>query len=49
MSLDASERSLIIDAAMNRKLGDLLNWKRPELLHSFGANDLDFKMSSKSA
>jgi len=41
MPLTPDERSSIIALAMERKFGDLLIWKRPELAHIFGANDFD--------
>lgn len=36
MSLSDSERGSLIEAATSRKLGDLSNWTRPELAHTFG-------------
>ena len=39
--LGREERRKIIDAVMERKFGELLNWVRPVLLHEFGPNNLD--------
>lgn len=41
MLLTPDERASIIALAMERKFGNLLIWKRPELAHTFGANDFD--------
>ncbi|WP_417279342.1 hypothetical protein [Celeribacter sp.] len=45
MSLDSEERSRIIEAAMRVKFGAYYDWKRPELYHQYGANNLDFVLS----
>jgi hypothetical protein len=41
MPLTPDERASIIALAIERKFGNLLDWKRPELVHEFGANNLD--------
>ena len=40
-ALGKDERQKVIEAAMERKFGKLLNWMRPEMLHQFGPNNLD--------
>lgn len=41
MPLTPDERASIFALAMERKFGKLLIWKRPDLAHTFGANNLD--------
>jgi hypothetical protein len=41
MPLTPGERASIIAQAMERKFGNLLTWKRPDLAHTHGANNLD--------
>lgn len=41
MSLTPYERASIITRAIEWKFGQLLAWERPDLAHTFGANDLD--------
>ena len=41
MPLTPDERAAIIALAMERKFGNLLIWKCPDLAHTFGANNLD--------
>lgn len=49
MLLTSDQRASIIASAMERKFGNLLNWKRPDLAHTFGANNLDqVKLFEKS-
>lgn len=42
MSLDAEERSRIIEGAMRVKFGAYYDWKRPELAHDYGANNFEY-------
>jgi hypothetical protein len=41
MPLTPEERASIIALEMERKFGNLLIWERPDLAHTFGANNLD--------
>jgi len=41
MPLTPDERASIIALAIDRKFGNLQDWKSPELVHEFGANNLD--------
>lgn len=41
MPLTPDERASIIALAMERKFSNLLIWQRPDLAHTFGANNPD--------
>jgi len=41
MQLTSDERASIVAQAIDRKFGKLLTWERPDLAHTFGANNLD--------